>query len=96
MKNKYGETFAAPSFGTFYAASKGDTEAMESIKKHYSGYIKQLSTRFVYGADGKVHSDVDEELRGRLETKLIMRVLTLDFDAEDGKYGKSQAMKCWL
>ncbi len=95
MKNKHRETFALPSFETFYAASKGDTEAMESLKKHYSEYIKQLSTRLVYGADGKIHSDVDEELRGRLETKLIMRVLTLDFDVEDGKYGKSQAMKCW-
>ena len=49
-----------------------------SIVRHYSGYIAALSTRTSYGPDGYPRPQVDEDLRGRLEAKLIISIL--DFD----------------
>lgn len=48
------------------------------IVRHYSGYIAALSTRTSYGPDGYPRPQVDEDLRGRLEAKLIISIL--DFD----------------
>ena len=48
------------------------------IVRHYSGYIAALSTRTSYGPDGCPRPQVDEDLRGRLEAKLIISIL--DFD----------------
>ena len=48
------------------------------VVRHYSGYIAALSTRTSYDAHGCPYSYVDEELRRRLETKLIITIL--DFD----------------
>ena len=42
------------------------------------GYIAALSTRTSYGPDGYPRPQVDEDLRGRLEAKLIISIL--DFD----------------
>ncbi len=47
---------------------------------HYSGYIAALSMhRTSYDPQGCPHSQVDDDLRRRLETKLII-ALILDFD----------------
>ena len=51
---------------------------MSRVVRHYSGYIAALSTRTSYGPDGYPRPQVDEDLRGRLETKLIISIL--DFD----------------
>ena len=40
------------------------------------GYIAKLSTRTMYDEAGNPHLCVDEELRRRLETKLITKILT--------------------
>ena len=48
------------------------------VVRHYSGYIAALSTRTSYGPDGYPRPQVDEDLRGRLEAKLIISIL--DFD----------------
>ena len=60
------------------AAVRGDPEAVNRVLDHYSGYIAALSTRTSYDAHGCPYSYVDEELRRRLETKLIITIL--DFD----------------
>ena len=60
------------------AAVAGDPEAVNQVVQHYSGYIAKLSTRTGYGPDGIPRSYVDEDLRRRLETKLIVSIL--DFD----------------
>lgn len=63
-------------FPVIAAASKGDVDAINAVLKHYEGYIASLSIRRVYDEDGKGYTIVDEELRRRLETKLITKILT--------------------
>ena len=60
------------------AAVGGNPEAVNRVVWHYSGYIAALSTRTGYGPDGYPRPQVDEDLRRRLETKLIISIL--DFD----------------
>ena len=60
------------------AAVGRNPEAVYRVVRHYSGYIAALSTRTSYGPDGYPRPQVDEDLRGRLETKLIISIL--DFD----------------
>ena len=48
------------------AAVSGSVDAMNTVLKHYEGYI------------GSPHPWVDEELRRRLETKLIITVMTFN------------------
>lgn len=57
------------------AAASGNINALYQILHHYDGYIAKLSTRIVKGADGKVHCYVDEEMRNRLQIRLITRTL---------------------
>lgn len=58
------------------AAISGDVEAINTVLKHYVGYIARLSMRELYDEYGNPHLCVDEELRRRLETKLITKLLT--------------------
>lgn len=58
------------------AASNGDVEALAAVVKHYKGYIRKLSIRRLYDEGGQVHYCIDETLRGRLEIKLIEKVLS--------------------
>ena len=58
------------------AAAGGDVEAINAVLKHYAGYIARLSMRELYDEYGKPHLCVDEELRRKLETKLITKLLT--------------------
>ena len=65
------------------AAVQGDPDAVnpDAVNRvigHYSGYIAALSTRTSYDPQGCPHSQVDDDLRRRLETKLIIAIL--DFD----------------
>ena len=57
------------------AAASGDVEAINEVLKHYEGYIAALSTRQLYDENGTPFLGVDEEMRRRLETKLITRIL---------------------
>ena len=58
------------------AAAGGDVEAVNAVLKHYAGYIARLSMRELYDEYGNPHLCMDEELRRRLETKLITKLLT--------------------
>ena len=60
------------------AAVRGQPEAMQTVLQHYSNYIAALSMRTSYDDDGNPHTRVDEDLRCRLERKLIITIL--DFD----------------
>ena len=57
------------------AAVRGDPVAVDMVIRHYSGYIAALATRTSYP-----HSQVDEDLRRRLETKLIISILSFDLN----------------
>lgn len=62
-------------FPVIAAASQGDVDAINTVIKHYEGYIAVLSTRRFCDEHGNPHMYVDEEMRRRLETKLITRIL---------------------
>ena len=60
------------------SAASGDVEAINTVLKHYEGYIAALATRKFYDEFGNAHYCVDETLRRRLETKLIAKVLAFN------------------
>ena len=62
-------------FPVIVAASNGDVDAINAVLKHYEGYIASLSIRQVYDEAGKGYTIVDNDLRRRLETKLITKIL---------------------
>lgn len=78
-------------FHIIKAASEGDVEAINTVLKHYEGYIASLSTRIMFDEFGQVHYCVDETLRRRLETKLITKILAFKpVPYETSKVGNRQ------
>lgn len=57
------------------AATKGNVDAINTVLKHYDGYISAMATRILYDENGISYSCADPELKRRLETKLITRIL---------------------
>lgn len=53
-------------------------KCINTVLKHYEGYIIKLSTRKLYDESGQVHYCIDETLRRRLETKLITKILAFE------------------
>ena len=62
-------------FPVISAAANGDTEAICAILKHYEGYIARLCTRTLKDDAGNAYSYVDEEMKNRLQVRLITRTL---------------------
>ncbi|GMQ74100.1 hypothetical protein EA73_00095 [Enterococcus faecium] len=71
MKTKY----PVVPFSLIVKATDGDTEAINQIVKHYRGYLTKRSLRRMTDEFGNSHMIVDETLRGRMETKLITKIL---------------------
>ena len=63
-------------FPVIIAATKGDPDAMKIVLQHFSGYIASLSMRKLYDERGNVYFGVDEEIRERLQAKLMRAILT--------------------
>jgi hypothetical protein len=63
-------------FHLIEAASNGDVDAITAVLKHYAKYITKLSIRRLYDEYGNPVICVDDDLRRRLETKLITKILT--------------------
>ena len=63
------------SFPVIAAAANGDVDAINAVLKHYGSYIAKLSTRRLYDDEGNSYMVVDEEMRRRLETKLITKII---------------------
>ena len=63
-------------FSIIAAATNGNVDAIYTVVKHYAGYIAALSVRLLYDENGTPVLCVDAEMRCRLETKLIARILT--------------------
>ena len=61
-----------------FAATKGDPGAMSIVVQHYAGYIAYLSTRKVRDEYGNTYYEVDEDMRERLQAKLMRAVLQFD------------------
>ena len=62
------------------AAVRGDPEAVNRVLDHYSGYIAALSMRRGCNQKGNPCFAVDEEIRRRIETKLIVAILSFDLN----------------
>ena len=61
-------------------AVSGDAEAIAVVVAHYQGYIRALATRPLKDDYGNEHLYVDEDMRLRLEAKLIRSIIA-DFKA---------------
>ena len=78
MKNNRKNTLLP--YSVILAATKGDAEAVNMVLRHYAGYIAKLSMLQYSDEIGSTRMYVDEELRRRLETKLIAAMLTFRAD----------------
>ena len=58
------------------AATCGDEEAIAAVVAHYQSYIRALATRPLKDENGNEYLCVDEDMRLRLETKLICSIVT--------------------
>ena len=58
------------------AATKGDPDAMKIVLQHFSGYIASLSMRKLCDERGNVYFGVDEDIRERLQARLMRAILT--------------------
>ena len=65
-------------FNIIQKATSGDEEALRTVLTNYDGYIRTLTTRMSIGVDGCKHYAVDEEIRGRLQGKLMKAVMQFD------------------
>ena len=65
-------------FPVIAAAVHGDVEAVNAVLKHYEGYIMALSSKHLYDDYGQRYLCIDEDLRRKLETKLIAKVLSFN------------------
>ena len=58
------------------AATKGDPDAMKIVMQHYPSYIAHLSMRKIRDENGNTYYGIDEDLRERLQAKLMRAVLS--------------------
>lgn len=58
------------------AAIGGDERALAAVVAHYQDYIRALVTRPLKDAYGNEYLCVDEDMRLRLEVKLIHSIMT--------------------
>ena len=62
------------------AATKGDPDAMRIVVQHYQSYIAHLSMRKIRSECGNTYYGIDEDLRERLQSKLMRAVLSFKAD----------------
>lgn len=70
------EDMKALSLPIILAAMEGDSVALSAVLNHYQGYIRCLATRPLKDEYGNEYLCVDEDMRLRLETKLIYSIVT--------------------
>lgn len=75
MNNSFLSNSLLP-FPVIKMAAAGNVDAINAVLKHYEGYLAALSTKRLYDENGNPHLCLDEELKRKLETKLITRILT--------------------
>ena len=78
MERKRSHKHSLLPFSVIEAASNGNVDAINTVLKHYEGYITALATRCLYDENGVQHLCVDDDKRKRLEIKLITKIL--DFE----------------
>ncbi|NLO86706.1 MAG: helix-turn-helix domain-containing protein [Clostridiales bacterium] len=63
-------------FTVIIAATKGDPDAMKIVSQQYQSYIAYLSMQKIRDDSGNSYWGIDEDLRERLQAKLMRAVLT--------------------
>ena len=58
------------------AATKGDPEAMKAVVQHYESSIARMSMRKLRDQSGNTYWGIDEDIRDRLRSKLMLAVLS--------------------
>lgn len=61
-------------YGRIIAAKSGDPEAMTMILRHYAPYIAFCAKRSFYDDYGNRYEIVDEDIRQRIEAKLMIQI----------------------
>lgn len=70
--------YSRVAFPLIVKACDGDTEAINQILHHYRGYITKRSLSLMKDEYGNQSMVVDEVLRGRMETRLITKILSFE------------------
>lgn len=65
-------------FPLIVKAADGNSEAINQIIRHYRGYMTNRSLRLMKDEYGNQSMVVDEVLRGRMETRLITKILSFE------------------
>ena len=63
------------SYQTILAAKAGDSIAMEQVLRHYDSYITMCAQRTMTDTYGNSRVAVDMELKGRLQSKLMLQII---------------------
>ena len=63
------------SYQTILAAKAGDSIAMEQVLRHYDSYITMCARRTMIDEYGNRRVVVDMELKGRLQSKLMLQII---------------------
>lgn len=62
-------------YAVILAATKGDPDAMREILAHYNGLIEFYSRRTLYDEFGNSHTAIDVDIKQRIQTKIIEKVI---------------------
>ena len=65
-------------FPLIVKAADGNSEAINQVIRHYRGYMTKRSLRLMKDEYGNQSMVVDEVLRGRMETRLITKILSFE------------------
>ena len=65
-------------FPLIVKTADGNSEAINQIIRHYRGYMTKRSLRLMKDEYGNQSMVVDEVLRGRMETRLITKILSFE------------------
>ena len=79
MNSKQNHSRLLP-YSVIKAAAAGEAVAVNVVLEHYKGYIAKLSLVGGKDPEGNTRVYTDDELRRRLETKLICKILTFRVD----------------
>ena len=69
-KSSFQESRLLP-FDTIKAAVSGDEKALTDVVRHYDRMITALATETVQDTDGVTHTQINDELKTRIQNKLI-------------------------
>lgn len=62
-------------YSVIVAATQGDPDAIDTILSHYDSYIDYHSRRTLYDEYGNPHSAIDPEIKQRIRTKIIDKII---------------------